>query len=100
MQSTIVFPEHDDSGLQKKTHRSIEALLGVCVRVHVCKQISYTLSLSYCFFFTGLPSPCLKSFSILCKHPSIARPLLAAVSYSNYSYCVYFMLSLSLPLDS
>ena len=31
MQSTIVFPEHDDSGLQKKTHRSIEALLGVCV---------------------------------------------------------------------
>lgn len=54
MQSTIVFPEHDDSGLQKKTHRSIEALL-------------------------GLPSACLKSFSILCKHPSIARPLLAAI---------------------
>ena len=28
VQSTIVFPEHDDSGLQKRTHRSIEGLLG------------------------------------------------------------------------
>ena len=27
--STIVFPEHDDSGLQKKTHKAIEALLGM-----------------------------------------------------------------------
>ena len=49
MQSTIVFPEHDDSGLQKKTHRSIEALLGVCVCVcvHVYKQISFIIL----FFF-------------------------------------------------
>lgn len=28
MSATIVFPEHDDSGLQKRTRRSIEALLG------------------------------------------------------------------------
>jgi hypothetical protein len=54
VQATIVFPEHDDSGLQKKTHRAIEALL-------------------------GLPSPCLSSLSTLSKHPIIARPLLSAV---------------------
>ena len=28
MQATIVFPEHDDSGIQKRTHRTIEGLLG------------------------------------------------------------------------
>lgn len=29
--ATIVFPEHDDSGLLKKTHKYLDALLGMCL---------------------------------------------------------------------
>ncbi|XP_003387135.1 PREDICTED: tetratricopeptide repeat protein 28 [Amphimedon queenslandica] len=57
MPATIVFPEHDDSGLQKKTHKAIEALLGI-------------------------PIPCLVSLSKLCKYPLVARPLFTAIKCS------------------
>ena len=53
--ATIVFPEHDDSGLQRKAHKQIEALLGI-------------------------PAPSLKALASLSKHPSVARGLLTAVS--------------------
>lgn len=52
--ATIVFPEHDDSGLQRKANKHIEALL-------------------------GLPSPSLKALGPLSKHSSIAQRLHGAV---------------------
>ena len=56
--ATIVFPEHDDSGLQRKAQKHIEALLGI-------------------------PSPCLKALSSLSKHPEVVQPLVDAVSSLN-----------------
>ena len=53
--ATIVFPEHDDSGLQRKAMRHLEALL-------------------------GLPQPCLLALASLSKRPDVATPLLTAVS--------------------
>ena len=52
--ATIVFPEHDDSGLFRKCQKHLEALL-------------------------GLPPPCLKALASLSKSPSIARCLLATL---------------------
>ncbi len=54
--ATIVFPEHDDSGLQRKAMRHLESLL-------------------------GLPQPCLHALATLSKRPDVAAPLLTAVSY-------------------
>lgn len=53
--ATIVFPEHDDSGLQRKAQKHLEALLGI-------------------------PSPCLKALASLSKHPEVVQPLVDAVS--------------------
>lgn len=53
--ATIVFPEHDDSGLQRKAMRHLEALL-------------------------GLPQPCLFALATLSRRPDVATPLLTAVS--------------------
>ena len=53
--ATIVFPEHDDSGLQRRALRYLEALL-------------------------GLPHSCLRPLAILSKHPQVATPLFSAVS--------------------
>ena len=53
--ATIVFPEHDDSGLQRRALRSLEALL-------------------------GLPHTCLLALAALSKHPRVAGPLFSAVS--------------------
>ena len=53
--ATIVFPEHDDSGLQRKAQKHLEALL-------------------------GLPSPCLSALASLSKHPEVVQPLVDAVS--------------------
>ena len=52
--TTIVFPEHDDSGLQRKTQKYIEALLGV-------------------------PPACLKGLAALCKYMEVGKPLLTTV---------------------
>lgn len=52
--ATIVYPEHDDSGLQRKVQRFIEALLGI-------------------------PSQCVKALALLIKEPRVAKPLLTAV---------------------
>lgn len=52
--ATIVFPEHDDSGLLRRCQKHLEALL-------------------------GLPPPCLKTLASLSKNPSIARCLLATL---------------------
>ena len=52
--ATIVF-QHDDSGLQHKAMRHLEALL-------------------------GLPQPCLFALATLSRHPDVAAPLLTAVS--------------------
>lgn len=41
MPSTIVFPEHDDSGLQKKTHKAIESLLGTIYCAHACHIVTH-----------------------------------------------------------
>lgn len=54
--ATIVYPEHDDSGIQHKCQRQLEALLSI--------------------------PHCLRSLSSLIKHPASARPILAAVSAS------------------
>ena len=53
--ATIVFPEHDDSGLQRKAQKHLEALLGI-------------------------PSHCLKALAPLSKHPEVVQPLVDAVS--------------------
>lgn len=53
--ATIVFPEHDDSGLQRKAMRHLEALL-------------------------GLPYSCLYALATLSKRQDVASPLLVAVS--------------------
>lgn len=52
--ATVVYPEHDDSGIQHKCQHQLEALLSI--------------------------PHCLRSLSILIKHPASARPALAAVS--------------------
>ena len=36
--ATIVFPDHDDSGLQKKCQRHLEALLGTYMYVRACRS--------------------------------------------------------------
>ncbi len=53
--ATIVFPEHDDSGLQRKAQKHLEALLGI-------------------------PAQSLKALSTLCRQPAIAKGFLSAVS--------------------
>lgn len=53
--ATIVFPEHDDSGLQRKALRHLEALL-------------------------GLPQGCIQALATLSKHSDVAAPLLSTVS--------------------
>ena len=53
--ATIVFPEHDDSGLQRKAHKHLEALLGI-------------------------PAQSLKALSTLSKFPNVAKGMLTAVS--------------------
>ena len=53
--ATIVFPEHDDSGLQRKAQKHLEALLGI-------------------------PLPCISALASLSKHPGVVQPLVDAVS--------------------
>ena len=53
--ATIVFPEHDDSGLQRRTLRYLEALL-------------------------SLPQTCLHALAVLSRQPWVAAPLFCAVS--------------------
>ena len=72
--STIVFPEHDDSGLQRKALRHLEALL-------------------------GLPQACLLALCTLSKRQDVASPLLSAVSVwwcSMGGYCVVGLMCLVL----
>ena len=38
----------------------------------------------YYYNYTGLPPPCVMALASLCSNPSIARPLLTAVSGNNY----------------
>lgn len=52
--ATIVFPEHDDSGLQRKALRHLEALL-------------------------GLPQACLHSLATLSRRSDVAAPLFSTV---------------------
>ena len=52
--TTIVYPEHDDSGIQRKCQEQLEALLNI--------------------------PHCLRPLSSLAKHPPASRPLLATVS--------------------
>ena len=52
--TTIVYPEHDDSGIQRRCQQQLEALLNI--------------------------PHCLRPLSSLAKHPPAARPLLATVS--------------------
>ena len=54
--ATIVFPEHDDSGLQRRAMRHLEALL-------------------------GLPRGCLQALIALSKQAEVAAPILNAVSH-------------------
>ncbi len=69
--ATIVFPEHDDSGLQRRALRHLEALL-------------------------GLPQACLLALATLSKQPQVAAPLLNAVSGSpNYYYITFYTSSIS-----
>ena len=69
--TTIVYPEHDDSGIQRKCQEQLEALLSI--------------------------PHCLRPISSLSKHPTSSLPILASVSAT---LCVYFSTlsqSLSLP---
>ena len=70
--ATIVFPEHDDSGLQRRTHKHIEALLGEWVELGGCR---YTNT-----YDAGIPPNCLKALAALSKHPEAGWPLYSAVS--------------------
>lgn len=66
--ATIVFPEHDDSGLQRKALRHLEALL-------------------------GLPQACLHGLATLSKRHDVAAPLLSTVRTLNsvgYNYVYLF----------
>ena len=51
--TTIVYPEHDDSGIQRKCQQQLEALLSI--------------------------PHCLRPLASLSKHPSSASPVLASV---------------------
>ena len=57
--ATIVYPEHDDSGIQRRCQRQLEALLNI--------------------------PHCLRSLACLSTHPASARPILAAVSGNMYT---------------
>ena len=58
--ATIVFPEHDDSGLQRRALRHLEALL-------------------------SLPQACLVALCSLSKRHDVAAPLLSAVSVNSFT---------------
>lgn len=62
MPTTIVYPEHDDSGIQRKCQQQLDALLNI--------------------------PHCLKSLSLLSKHPSAAIPIITSVSRTNILYHV------------
>ncbi len=69
--ATIVFPEHDDSGLQRKAQKHLEALLGI-------------------------PVQSLKALSTLSRHPGVAKGLLTAVSM----FVVIVLLCASISTDT
>ena len=70
--ATVVYPLHDDSGLQGKAQEHLEALLGI-------------------------PAQSLKALSTLSKFPEVAKGMLTAVS--SYCTCVHVILTLSLGID-
>ena len=65
--ATVVYPLHDDSGLQRKAQEHLEALLGI-------------------------PAPSLKALSTLSKFPEVAKGMLTAVS----NYCLHVILILAI----